>query len=120
VSPSRRDPDVLRMPGSKPEPVHPLGDLDGTGKAKKGRRRRAAPGPAEEDPRDRMMLLMLERIQQLNSAVAELSERVLLGAVRDQVHLRRIERLEERVLEAVQTPPGAIGAASDGETAAGE
>jgi hypothetical protein len=115
VSPSRRDPDVLRLPGTDPPAEHPLAALD-PGK-RKGRRRRA-PQPAEEDPRDRMMLAMLEQIQTLNGQVAELGERLQLALIRVQLNHRRLEALEAAAA-GPQEPPGAIGAASDGESAAG-
>jgi hypothetical protein len=119
MCPARPDPppdprDILRLPGAGPPAAHPLEALNDPGK-RKGRRRRS-PGP--EDPRDAFLVALLERVQQLNGEVEELTRRVQLGAIQDQLLIRKIERLESRCLEAVQETPGETDTPRDGETAA--
>jgi hypothetical protein len=121
VSPSRRR-DVLPLVEPKPPAEHPIEALN-SGKARRSRSRRGrAPGP-ETDPRDEAMLMVIRHVQGVNGRLDELGERLQLALIEAQVLRRRIERLEARVLEAVQEPPGATDATkpdrSDVEASAG-
>jgi hypothetical protein len=101
TAPKRVPPDILKHPLARPP--------------RRERRRRKPDPPPEREP-DAFLFAVLRQIQHLNHQVTELSERVLLGALRGQINHRRIERLEN-ALAALQGAQAASGGSSDGKSA---
>jgi hypothetical protein len=104
--PSRRR-DVIPLPGSKPEPVHPLEAINNDPGKRKGRRRRAP--QTAEDPRDEVMRTVIERVQAMNAQLGTLTDRLTIALVQVEWLRRKVLALETAAA-GPQTPAGDVAA----------